>query len=510
MIRYGIGILAAGGIAASLALVACGEDDPKGPVIVGSGGAGNTGGTSGSGATTAGTGGGTPGSGGGTSAGCTGQCCPAADSCYGPAGKSGPGATCMARHSNPDPGTATGTPNGIITMRQTWIRVLTPAGNTIPQVYEPLNRYTSLPEPDCNTAVGSTGYMQLTRMDLTNPDKSKHTSTVGYATYTPAAGLAGLINDGACFAEITQANAWTDRHIQLEKTPAATTPTDFSLPASQMTDSTGAGKGAGTVPYPKGLPPPQPQPWAMGPTKAVRLAEDFDLAEDRTEILGRLAADGDLGSQGYKGVFFFDEAKGEIHGYSPVSWQIIYDGVPMGKTYPESFILIPIREAELRFKTNDPKAPNCIGRYRGESQATISNECATSLTVDDPPWGGITNATPGQSDAKIQGYFLITELEQIYSPVLRQTLCVHYPTLPVSTGAGFGIQGAEGKSADHRCRAIAANWDPANGKFPRGDWCAATNSVGTEECHDAYKSESWHAFQAFKVKEAACPALTPN
>ena len=40
-----------------------------------------------------------------------------------------------------------------------------------------------------------------------------------------------------------------------------------------------------------------------------------------------------------------------------------------------------------------------------------------------------------------------------------------------------------------------------------GDWCAKTNSKATADCHDAYRSETFHAFQAFNVKSTFCKAL---
>jgi hypothetical protein len=391
----------------------------------------------------------------------------------------------MARHQNPNP--LVKHVSGHITMRQSWIRVMEPIGNTIALVYGALNAYTQLPEAECNAPNGTSGYMQISDMDLTDPDPTKHTSTVGYATYVE--NVADTIANGACFGTVS-APGW----IQKAPFPTATSPvTDFSLDEASMSDSSK---------YPKGLRKPMAQktaPWTMGPSKAVRLTTDFNVATERAALLESLDEGGSRAQ--YDGVFFFDEAKGEIHGYSPVSWQIFYDARSGTETKPSAGFLLPIREVELHFKTNNPAAPNCIGRYRSDF-LTQAESCSNPEPAT-PPWGGIFNTKPGEGDAEIVGYFLITELEQVYSKVLGSTLCVSYPTAAASIAAGFGTD------ADKRCRAPGpGKWDPSkadNAGLPMGNWCAATNSAATATCHDAWRSRSFHAFQGFKVKPTTCP-----
>jgi len=483
MIRYGMGLLAVG-VLATGGIAACSDDSggdlppPPPPTggATGSGGAatgaapGNGGATGNGGAVTGG--------------GCVGECCPSDNKCYSSsAGKTAPGAECMARHVNPDP---TEKPaKGHITMRQTWIRVMEPPGNTIAIVYGALNAYTSLPEPSCNTPTGTSGYMQLTDMDLTDPDPTKHTSTVGYATFVE--NVDSTIAEGACFGTVG-APGW----IQKAPFPLTTDPPQsFALPENMMSDSSA---------YPPGLPKPMAQgtkPWTMGPTVAARTMTDFDVKTQRTELLASFAPGGSREGKG--GVFYFDETAGTIHGYSPISWQIFYDARTGTETKPSSGFLLPIREAETKFKTNNPKQPTCIGKYRSDF-LTMANDCA-SPAPENPAWGGIFNTTPGESDAEITGYFLITELEQVYSKVLGSTLCVSYPAGTVTIDQGFST------AADKRCRATGKfdGSKPNNEGLPMGNWCAATNSAATPTCHDAWRSRSFHAFQGFKIKTSPCP-----
>lgn len=413
-----------------------------------------------------------------------GECCPTNAACY--SSSSGPtsaGAECMARHVNPNPQSKP--VSGHITMRQSWIRVMEPPGNTIAVVYGALNGYTSLPEPACNTPTGTSGYMQLQDMDLTDPDSTKHTSTVGYATFVED--NAKTIAEGACFGTIS-APGW----VQKAPFPLATDPVQsFALPDSAMSDSSA---------YPPGLPKPMGQatkPWTMGPTVTIRTLTDFNVSTDRTALLASFAPGGSR--EGKDGVFYFDEAAGTIHGYSPISWQIFYDARTGTETKPSAGFLLPIREAETKFRTSNPTAPNCIGKYRPDF-LTLANDCA-SPDPTNPPWGGVFNTTAGESDAEIIGYFLITELEQVYSKILGSTLCVSYPAGTVTIDQGFST------AADKRCRATGKfdGSKPNNEGLPMGNWCAAENGPATPTCHDAWKSRSFHAFQGFKVKPATCP-----
>ena len=132
-----------------------------------------------------------------------------------------------------------------------------------------------------------------------------------------------------------------------------------------------------------------------------------------------------------------------------------------------------------------------------------------------PGWGGgnctasTGNATcaAGESAASTRGFFIISELEQIYAPDLQTTLCVSYPGVDPATSQPY-VQ-AQGFYDATRKGCLTAKWnpaDPTNG-LPMGDWCAKTNGPATADCHDAWKSESFHAFAGAKIKlEANAPA----
>lgn len=473
-------LVATGTFTAALA-TACGDTiDNVPPATPGAGGAGNGGSPSDGGSTS----GGSSGQGGVDTSNankCTDECCPTDPSCYsGTSPTSDPrlsfGAECLATRDNTD--------KPHIQMRQTWLRPVTPKGNTIPVVYGTLNGFTNMKDPTCKTPNATSGYMQLIDFDLSDPDITKNVSTVGYATYVTD--TAAAKKDGLVIATVSQ---WKDVATYNGAS------TDFSLPKEQMSPTTG---------YPPGLPAPMPQPWDVGPTKAKRLADDFTLPADREKLLKMfdttdptsiaLPANG-----GYSGVFFFDGAKGTSHGFSPMSWQVIYDPLPAGATKPNSMILVPIREAETRSTFNDPKHPDCVGRFRADGLTAPACVLDYSAQTNAPfiGWPGV-NDTPGEGSSNVHGYFLITELEQIFSGVLGSTLCVSYPTAADSETAGWST------SADKRCRAPtnAKTWnpsDPING-LPMGDWCAATNAKSDANCHDAYASVSYHSFAGANIK----------
>ena len=369
-----------------------------------------------------------------------------------------------------------------ITMRQSWIRNMYPMFAVGSLIYRSNLALTSLAEAACNTPEGTTGFMSLTDMDLTDPDPARHTFTVGHATYVE--NNADTIENGACFGSIG-APGWTQR----APFPTPTSPViDFSLTDAEMSDSSA---------YPKGLPRPMGQktkPWTASPSRAVRVMQDFNLQTDRAALLESLAEGGSRAN--YDGVFFLDEEKSETHWYSPLTWQLFHDLPRFGE--PASGFLLPLREAEMKFKMNSPTAPNCIGRYRADF-LRLEQDCASNDPANSS-WGGIFNTTPGESDAEMTGYYLITELEQLYSRTLNSTLCVSYPGGTRTIDDGFST------SSDKRCRSTA-KWDPSapdNTGIPNGDWCAATNSAATATCHDAYRTRSFHAFQAFKVKPQTC------
>jgi hypothetical protein len=502
MIRYGLGILAAtAGTLGLIALQGCSDENggapplpPGGAGAPGTGGGGpvggaNPGGNGGAGATPA------------TGSTCVGTCCPTEKSCYSnPAtGNGSPGSECLATQDN--------TGQQHIQMRQQWIRAVTPAGNSSGLVYAVLAGRTQLPWKACNQTggIGSGGYIQLVDFFLGAPgsDISTHYSQVGYAKYVPGPATPGdpafvptdALTNGFCYGSEDYAGD-----------------ANYRLAANQI------GDGAG---FPTGLPKPMALgagAWKVGPSKAKRLAADFDIGKEgnrtadqeakRVELLGKLDPAGEYGAAGFGGVFFFDDATGTSHGFGALGWVVVYDAT--GATH----IAIPIREVELRSKFNDPKAPNCVGKYLPD--ALDQTTCSAGQDPTKPGWGGgdCTASTgtaacgPGESAASTKGYFIISELEQIYAPDLQSTLCVSYPGTDPATSQPR-VQ-AEGFYDATRKGCLTSKWnpaDPTNG-LPKGDWCAKTNSPATADCHDSWRSISFHAFAGAKIKLAgAAPEI---
>lgn len=485
MIRIGLGILvAAGTIGGAIALQACSSTD--GSVTPGgSGGGSNAGGGSntGGGNDTGGAGGGTPGGG------CVGACCPTDAVCYSSsAGKTAPGAECLATQDN--------TGKDHIQMRQQWIRATTPEGNASGLVYAVLAGRTQLPWKTCNQSgtIGSGGYIQIIDFFLGGTDKTKHYSTVGYAAYVPGPTdptdttfKPAVLQDGFCYGQESYTGA------------PASGGKDYRLADTDMTPSTNFPPG---LPHPMGL---KTKPWSVGPTKAKRLDQDFDLAATgkREELLAMFdtANPNNIAKDGYGGVFYYDDATGTAHGFGALGWVVVYDAT--GATH----IAVPIREVETRSKFNNKDAPNCVGKYLPD--ALDQSTCTAGTDPTKPGWGGgdctatTGNATcqPGESAASTKGYFLISELEQIYAPDLNNTLCVTYPgTDPATSKPRVDAEGFY-NTTDSDC--VTAKWNPtlADGSgIPKGDWCAATNSAAHDNCHDAWHSISFHAFAGAKIK----------
>jgi hypothetical protein len=158
---------------------------------------------------------------------------------------------------------------------------------------------------------------------------------------------------------------------------------------------------------------------------------------------------------------------------------------------------------------------NCLGRFRADVMDPNRN-CDPGLDPNNPQWGckddaqcPPPNVVPaGHTDLKgagvtpgfTRGYFLIVDLERVYSTTLGSTLCVSYPRESASATAGWS--GTWGKN----CRGSSL-WDPTRADdagLPQGDWCSRTNSPRTETCHDAYLNESFSTAQAFKIKPDTC------
>ncbi|HEX3593467.1 MAG TPA: hypothetical protein VHU80_00135, partial [Polyangiaceae bacterium] len=98
---------------------------------------------------------------------------------------------------------------------------------------------------------------------------------------------------------------------------------------------------------------------------------------------------------------------------------------------------------------------------------------------------------------KIQGYFLIAELEQIYT--LGQTLCFLF-------GGGSYPNWQTDSHQDCRHDPNFNPLDPVKG-LPPGDWCSTTNGLASGDCHDAWQSVSYSTFQAFPIADGTCPTL---
>lgn len=450
--------LGAGAVLALTTMAACGSDEPD------NGGGFNTSGgaMNGAGGSMEGAGGSGPGAGGSNPSDlmCKGSCCPTDGVCYGVDTGKNPdkvGDECLAMRDQ-----TKGGPNGNrLQFRQTWARATAPKGNTDPIVYQVLSGGATLPlGATCKMAESgaATGFMQLLDVDLTDPDPMNHTTTSGYAPwFTIDQYNAGAKTNGLCMVEDTYNNPM------------------YALGADQMSS---------TANWPANLgPQPMPQPWTVRPAVLARRMTDFNVATDRAALLDETEM------RGKDGVFFRDDATGYSHGYTKLAWVYVAAG---GN---ETGIAIPIREVETIYQANDTTEQTCMGAYRGD--ALPADSCA-STDPTDPPWGWPDGSKPGEAPAKTVGYFLITELEQVYSSVLGRTLCTSYPGVADSTADGF---------PDTTCRA-SAKWDPTaadNAGLPTGDWCAATNSEATATCHDAFRSVTFHTFAAHDISDTRCP-----
>lgn len=410
------------------------------------------------------------------------SCWPTESACYLEGSKDGEGGECMAKRDN-----SVIDSNGLrhVQLRQTWLRAMRPDGNTAEKggpVYGALTTRSQLWWPECNN-YGNSGYSQLFNFTLNTTSSIGDAATdgstpylgeawIGFSKFVPNADTQQAVTDGLCMVEGTLSG----------------TGDKYALPDSAMSPS---------ADYPVGLPKPMGRatnPWIIKPTHAKRLAQDFVLPRDRLALLASLAPGSANATAGYDAVFYFDETTGASHGFSPLSFLVIYDAATQ-------FITVPVREAETRSQFNDPTF-DCVGAYRGDAllPADSCGESKDTTSEQFPAWGCSSShpCTRGEAPATTDGYFLITEIEQVYSAVLQSTLCVSYPTFTVSQEQGW--VGA----TDKWCRG-STKWDPttpATG-LPMGDWCAATNSAATPSCHDAYKSFSYHVFAGFPVKDPA-------
>jgi hypothetical protein len=382
---------------------------------------------------------------------CVGKCCPAAPECYpenNPSSYSG--AECLAQRDN--------TNEKHWQFRQTLSVSTKPPGIAGSTIASFLAQRSELNWPACNAPNGTSGFIQL--IDI---DREHDTSRVGFARFASDAKTA--LAEGLCFVEDT----YDDPKWVL---PAIPPPTG----------------------WPVGLSPPKSLPFKVKPVTAVRYKDaagnfvDFDLDHDRQEILKRLDPDlGDL--KEYGGIFFFDETRGYLHGYAPVTFILNYDSAT-------AYNAIPIRESEIKTQLNDADHPNCAGAYLGDN-LSLPASCAGNST--NRAWGCAKGACGDGASAQttVEGYFLITELEQVYNGLLDQSLCYLFP----------GPDLYPGWNLTKSCRSDTARWDPTRADgIPPGDWCAEENSAATGSCHDAWKSVSFSTFQAFPIQEGTCTA----
>jgi hypothetical protein len=356
------------------------------------------------------------------------------------------GAECLAQRDN--------TGQTRWQLRQTFSVSLRPAGVAQAAVANILAHRSELPWPSCSAPEGLGGFIQL--VELNREDDTLRTGFARFAADGPTA-----VADGLCFV----GDSYDD--------PPWALPELYAPPSG----------------WPSGLPPPASLPWALRPSVAYRYSEDFDVASERQTILSRFDPEtGDLYGS-FDGIFYLNELTGYLHAYGFVTYIVNYESA-------SAYNAIPIREAEMKMQLNDPLHPNCAGSFLGDNPdlpASCSGD-ATNRAWGCPPG----SCGPGElAPVLVEGYFLIAELEQIYNTLLSQTLCNFFP------GASYPDWETSGT-----CRSDAARWnplDPDNG-LPPGDWCATTNSEATPTCHDAWKSVSYAAFQAFPIREGTCTA----
>jgi hypothetical protein len=376
---------------------------------------------------------------------CEGICCPAATSveCY-PAGNPSEhsGAECLAVRDN--------TAQQHWQLRQTLSRSIKPVGLASSGVANLLAHRSELKSEACRAAQGTGGFMQLTDFDTMTG-----ISRTGFARYEPD--LTSALAVGLCFVEELSYS------------------TEYAFPALYPPPPG----------WPDGLPAPMAMPWKVGPVIAVKLDHDFSLPDDRKTLLARFAQGGDLFGKA-TGVFY--QGKGTMHGYSPVTYIVNYDG-------PTSYVVVPIREAELTQRFNDPDHPNCAGSFLGDNR-DLGTECIGDGT--NFAWGCPKgNCTAEElAPTKIHGYFLLAEIEQ--ASTAGQTLCSLFAA----------PDGYPGWMKDAKCRSDS-HWNPLDSVrgLPKGDWCATTNDKADEGCHDALESLSYATFQAFPIRDGTCSAL---
>jgi hypothetical protein len=396
---------------------------------------------------------------------CSAACCPKvadAPECYfegmNPSRHSG--AECLAQRDNTDK------PHW--QFRQTQSISTAPPGNAEQLLATVLVRRSELKSQACGAPNAMSGFIQL--IDV---DRSTGVALTGFAAFVLEQSAA-LAQGGLCFVDGEYDDVAEWRIPELYAPPAG---------------------------WPEGLPPPLPLPWkSIGPVRGKPLDEDFDVKANREQILGWFKDGGELKSQNFNGIFYLDEARGYMHGFAPLGYIITYDP-PDPATGKMAFNAIPIREAEITTQLNDPAHPNCSGVYGTNDE--LPDDCGGAPAT--PAWSCPSGncATGVFGPTKVEGYFLIAELEQVNLRLLKHSLCYQ-----AVSGSYDGWTLTANDKGESRCR-DNTKWKPTDSVdgIPPGDWCATTNSPRTDTCHDAWKSVSYSTFQAFPIQDNPCPPL---
>ncbi len=318
-----------------------------------------------------------------------------------------------------------------VQMRTMWTRTILPSANSDDITYAFLFNKTALDLDQCNM-IGASGYIQMFDWDRSSSDISEHTARVGYAAFAPDA-LAAL-EDGLCFLDFMYSDpehGWTEEvHVK--------------------------------------------------PSLARRVGTDFDATA---------ASFRDMYKDGDEGVFFFDDNTGDVHGYAPRAFLVIYES-------ENDLFVVPAREAEIKGRFNDPQVLNCQGQYlAAELDPDASCQAASQV---EPPFGCVGDRCErGRGEVTTTAYFLIEELERVYVSLLSTTLCVSYMGQQRAIDEGWADPAGWGLNCSGSPR-----WQA--GERPRGDWCSVTNAPATDDCADAWRSESTSVAAGSNIRDDTC------